>query len=273
MVHEREHVVLPFLRWAGGKRWLVANFPELFDIKFNKYIEPFLGSGSVFFFCKPKFAILSDKNSDLINTYNAIKNDWKQVVYLLTERSHKHSKDFYYIERAANYTDIFEKAAQFIYLNRTCWNGLYRVNSKGEFNVPIGTKQNVLMKTDDFENISKRLSNTQILTSDFETIIDLASNGDFVFIDPPYTVNHNKNGFIKYNEKIFSWDDQIRLANCVKRAKYRGVKITLTNANHESVLKLYGSDFELLEASRSSILSGDAKYRGQVTELIIKANI
>ncbi|MGE4267814.1 MAG: DNA adenine methylase [Deferribacterales bacterium] len=265
--------VSPFLRWAGGKRWLVFNNSSIFNINYKKYIEPFLGSASVFFFCNPMQSVLSDKNKDLIDVYRAIKQDWKKVISLLNYYNIKHSKDFYYTERSVDYKDLFLKAAQFIYLNRTCWNGLYRVNNAGKFNVPIGTKQTVITKGDKFELISQRLANALLIDGDFESVIDNAEEDDLIFIDPPYTVNHNKNGFLKYNEKIFSWQDQLRLSNCVKRAKERGVKIILTNANHSSIVELYEVGFSLREVSRASVLAGNAKYRGKVTELIITANI
>ena len=163
----------------------------------------------------------------------------------------------------------YSRAAQFIYLNRTCWNGLYRVNLNGEFNVPKGTKDSVIFKDDNFEAVAKLLCNTRLLTADFEQIIGKAMKGDFVFIDPPYTVRHNHNGFIKYNENLFSWSDQIRLCDTVTKARDRGAKIVLTNANHESIRELYSSKFELMEVSRFSGISSKISTRAQFTEILI----
>lgn len=259
----------PFLKWAGGKRWLVNAHKDIFNVNFKRYIEPFVGGGSVYFYLTPSNAILADKNKQLIETYMAIKHDWKRVNDELTLHAMKHSKEYYYMIRALTFDDIYSRAAQLIYLNRTCWNGLYRVNKNGEFNVPIGTKYKVVLESDNFEYISKLLSNTDIHNSDFECIIDKAGNDDLLFIDPPYTVNHNNNGFIKYNQHIFSWEDQVRLSRCVLRAKQRGAAIILTNADHKSIHELYEGNFLIRSVPRASVLSGKAMYRGKVTELLV----
>ena len=161
------------------------------------------------------------------------------------------------------------RAARFIYLNRTCWNGLYRVNLNGQFNVPIGTKKNVLLDSDNFEELSKLLRDTRLIVSDFEAIIEQAQAGDLVFADPPYTVRHNLNGFVKYNEKIFHWDDQIRLRDCLVRAHDRGCLIFLTNANHPSVMKLYKGHFDISSLKRSSVIAANSSDRGKYEELVI----
>ena len=163
------------------------------------------------------------------------------------------------------------KAARFLYLNRTCFNGIYRVNRAGKFNVPYGNKSTIIYENESFSSLSKVLSNSILTVNDFEKTIDLAKKDDFLFVDPPYTVAHNNNGFIEYNEKIFSWDDQIRLFNKLKEAKDRGVKILLTNANHSSIRELYENDFELVEVSRYSSVSGLAQHRKKYSELIIKS--
>jgi len=136
---------VPFLKWAGGKRWLVDKHFDLLNVEFDRFIEPFLGSGAVFFRLAPEKAILCDKNSQLIDTYRAIQEDWQQVEKYIKSHHTNHNKEYYYHIRSKNFTTLVEKAAQFIYLNRTCWNGLYRVNLKGQFNVPIGTKKNVVL--------------------------------------------------------------------------------------------------------------------------------
>lgn len=261
--------ILPFLKWAGGKRWLVKNHSDLLPKNFNTYYEPFLGSGAVFFSLKPKKAVLADANFRLIETYIAIKKDWTKVRTALLRHNRNHSKKYYYTERGCFRRSIYERAAQFVYLNRTCWNGLYRVNLNGKFNVPIGTKDAVILETDNFEATSKYLKNAKIVDSDFEPIINQAQNGDFVFVDPPYTINHNLNGFLKYNEKIFSWDDQVRLRDCVFRAQERGVSIILTNANNPSIKELYEEFGKIKVLGRHSVLAGNAKYRRASSELAI----
>jgi len=195
--------VVPPLKWAGGKRWFVARHMALLPGKFNTYIEPFVGSGALFFALQPRAAVLSDANADLINLYECIRTYPKELEKLLRFYQVRHNSDFYYKVRAQRLRSPLRRAARMLYLNRTCWNGLYRVNRRGEFNVPIGTKTSVVLESDDFEQISRVLSAAVLRVGDFEATIDGAGAGDFVFVDPPYTVAHNNNGFIKYNEELF----------------------------------------------------------------------
>ncbi len=262
--------VLPFLKWAGGKRWLANKHEALLNIEFNRYIEPFLGGGAVFFKLSPSKAILADTNTQLIETYQAIRDDWKKVQHLLRKHHRNHSKDYYYRIRLQRPTSLIVRAAKFIYLNRTCWNGLYRVNLKGEFNVPIGTKTNVVLDTDDFESISSLLSGTELMNADFESTLSHATRGDFVFVDPPYTVKHNTNGFIKYNESLFTWDDQVRLKYAVQSAVGRGAKVIVTNANHECLRDLYEGVGEQIILDRASVIAGSSDKRGRFEEMVIK---
>ncbi|WP_345971925.1 Dam family site-specific DNA-(adenine-N6)-methyltransferase [Sulfurimonas diazotrophicus] len=261
--------IVPFLKWAGGKRWFVETHADFLPQDFNHYYEPFIGGGSVFFHMQPRCATLADMNKDLISTYEALKNDWFSVQKALEQHQANHSDEYYYKLRSMKPRQLHTKAARFIYLNRTCWNGLYRVNLRGEFNVPRGTKDTVLLSTDDFESVSESLKNTELIISDFEDVIAKAQQNDFVFIDPPYTVKHNMNGFIKYNEKLFSWDDQVRLANAVKQASGRGAKVMVLNANHESICELYDG-FDQIVLTRKSVLAAKSEYRGKYDELMIR---
>lgn len=266
---QEQRTIVPFLKWAGGKRWLIQKHPELFNVRFERYIEPFVGSAAVFFHVTPSASILSDKNKNLIDTYRAIKEDHEKVFRLLRDHQKNHSKAHYYKVRSTKYRTSFTRAAQFIYLNRTCWNGLYRVNQKNEFNVPKGTKDKVIIETDDFSATAKALENTTLIDGDFSTAISQAGQGDLLFVDPPYTVKHDKNGFLKYNETLFSWNDQVRLRDAVLEAKNRGAQIILTNANHDSVRELYDENFTLQTLDRASVLSGKTEYRGAVQELLV----
>lgn len=242
---------------------------SIFPSSYNRYIEPFLGSGAVFFSLRPKQAILSDTNKDLIDTYRSIQTDWKKVLKTLRKHHKNHCKEYYYMVRGSKPKAESSKAARFIYLNRTCWNGLYRVNLNGDFNVPIGTKSNVILETDNFAKVAQLLKNIQLEDANFEQIIDQSSKGDLLFVDPPYTVTHNNNGFIKYNENLFNWEDQVTLSKCLKRAKKRGANIITTNANNESIKKLYKSSFKLLPISRKSLIAANSSNRGDFEELII----
>ena len=261
--------IKPFLKWAGGKRWLVDR-PEFVIPEYSgRYIEPFVGGGAVFFSHSPTSAIISDANARLIDTYRAIRNNWKSVVNELEKHQESHCRDYYYEVRSAKFEDIHLRAAQFLYLNRACWNGLYRENLRGEFNVPIGTKSKIVMDDDNFELVSTRLQNADILNEDFSVVISRATEGDLVFVDPPYTVAHNFNGFVKYNQRIFSWNDQIRLRNSLFEAKIRGARILLTNAAHDSIRQLYSYiNNTPIEITRTSVIAGSSKNRVQTSELL-----
>lgn len=263
------HSIQPFLKWAGGKRWLASNYGYLLPSHYNNYVEPFLGGAAMFFHLRPSSAILSDTNQDLISTYQVIKENWAEVWEILELHSEKHDDDYYYNIRSENPHSLSERAARFIYLNRTCWNGLYRVNKKGLFNVPRGTRDSILFSKDDFSSVATCLQNSTIISEDFEIIVDSTRKGDFVFIDPPYTVKHNCNGFQRYNEKIFRWSDQERLAACVERARDRGVMLLVTNAAHDSIRDLYGALGEQVLLNRLSLISGDSAKRDSTQELAI----
>lgn len=262
--------ITPFLKWAGGKRWFVQRHADLLPRTFNRYIEPFLGGGSVFFHLEPKQSLLGDTNPDLIAAYRGIKQNWKGVVKSLQYHSRQHSNEHYYEVRDKRPKEGIPRASRMIYLNRTCFNGIFRVNLRGEFNVPRGTKDEVLLDTDRFDYMAKLFEGADIRIADFEELINEAQANDFVFADPPYTVRHNFNGFVKYNEKLFSWQDQERLAEALIRAKNRGVHILSTNANHSSIRELYEDyGFKLITTTRFSSISASPEHRKQFDELII----
>lgn len=267
-IKSNEPIILPFLKWAGGKRWLAKNERRFFPTKFNRYIEPFVGSAAVFFSLAPKKAVLSDLNGRLINTYEEVRDRPDLVLRYLRGFAAKHSTTEYYRQRSISPRSKSKAAAQFIYLNRVCFNGIYRVNLKGEFNVPIGTKTSVLLDTDDFFATSQALAGTILRSGDFEKTVDDAKRDDFLYIDPPYTTKHNLNGFVKYNEHIFRWDDQIRLAAAVRRAHQRGVKIVVSNAFHASVKRLYAEFLDLHEVQRPNVIASQSNKRGITSELI-----
>ena len=235
---------------------------------YRRYCEPFVGSGAVLFFLNPRHAIINDANHALMDTYRALAQHGNEVFELLKVYEAKHSHDFYYFIRNSEPQDVISKAARFIYLNRTCWNGLYRVNKRGLFNVPKGTKDHVLLSTDNFDSTSKLLQKCEIYDGDFEEIINKTEAGDFLFVDPPYTVKHNNNGFVKYNESMFSWNDQIRLSHAVRRAAERGVFVVVTNAKHECIKELY-TGFVLKVLARASVIAASTDRRGTYEEFLI----
>lgn len=265
-------IAVPFLKWAGGKRWLVKRFPELIPRAFKRYHEPFLGSGAVFFHLSPAIASISDSNAELIATYKAIRDEPTNVMRMLRLHQNRHNDDYYYEIRASEPNTCAARAARFLYLNRTCWNGLYRVNREGVFNVPRGTKDSVVFPTDDFPLIARKLKKVTLTCCDFEAALEKVERNDFVFVDPPYTVKHNYNGFLKYNQSIFSWDDQVRLAHAVRRARMRGAMVLVLNADHESVRELYleiGTQYAL---PRSSVLAAKSDFRTKTKELAVLIN-
>ena len=268
----REPILVPFLKWAGGKRWLTQKYSRLLPPAFDRYIEPFLGGGAVFFHLRPDAAILSDKNPELINAYKQMCSSWRLVRRALRRHQRLHTCDYYYEERARLHRVAHERAAQFIYLNRTCWNGLYRVNLQNVFNVPIGTKSAVLLDSDNFPLTAEVLGKSKLAVSDFEETLDLAQKNDFVFVDPPYVTRHNFNGFVKYNDRLFSWNDQERLAKAVRRAADRDVKVLVTNAAHQSIRDLYRGLGDREDLNRASVLAADSANRGITTEIAITIN-
>jgi len=259
----------PFLKWAGGKRWLVQRYVGFMPVRFNRYFEPFLGSGAVFFHLLPSRAVLADINPDLIEAYRAIRDNWRAVLRYLRVHHANHKPTYYYRIRDSRPVSPYVKAARLIYLNRTCFNGLYRVNKEGVFNVPKGTKNTVLFPDDDFCAIAHALKMCELLNEDFARVISRAGEGDFVYADPPYTMKHNNNNFIKYNEMLFTWQDQLRLAETLHGAKNRGAMIVLSNADHPSITSLYAGFGKITRIHRHSVLAADSKKRRGTTELII----
>ena len=236
---------------------------------FDRYVEPFLGGGAGYFALRPASALLADVNEELINLYRQVAAEPQLISDGLERLAKKHSKTFYYEMRASKPSYPLDRALRTLYLNRTCWNGLYRLNKQGIFNVPIGTKDKVKLLTDDFVGISELLKNAVLLVSDFEKVLSETGRGDLVFIDPPYTVKHNMNGFLKYNESIFTWADQERLAIAATLASKRGAHVIVANADHSSIHELYRGSRRLVSLPRSSVLAASAQYRSKTTELLI----
>lgn len=259
----------PFLKWAGSKQKLLSFLRSHIPEDFNTYVEPFLGSGALFFDLAPSRAILSDANQDLIKTFQAVRDNpqlvEKHIASLSTD------VDKYYEVRRRKQLGRFQRAADFIYLNKLCWNGLYRVNLKGHFNVPYGrNKTGTVVHKGQLVQCATLLakSNVRIEWRDFADTLEETEKGDFVFLDPPYVTSHNNNGFIEYNEDIFSWNDQVRLAEACDSLASRGVHVLVTNANHDAVRKLYPG-FEAHTIERSSTLASNSVFRRNITELAL----
>ena len=259
----------PFLRWAGGKSWLVKHLNSIIgEHVFNCYHEPFLGGGSMFFYLAPKQkAFLSDLNSELIMTYQALKEDPDGVITFLKKYSNT-SEDYYRIRSSRPSTSI-EIAARFIYLNQTSFNGIYRVNTKGEYNVPYGNRTKSFIEVDKLMSASAMLQVATLRSGDFDCVRDNIAPGDLVFLDPPYTVSHNHNGFIKYNQRLFSLEDQYRLKALIDYIKEQGAYYILTNAAHNTIHEIFYEETDrCLELNRASLIGGENAKRGQIQEYI-----
>jgi len=258
----------PFLRWAGGKKWLLKNINNyLPENSFEQYHEPFIGGGSMLFHLNPKKAFISDLNHELIETYSSVKEEVYEVIKHL--KQFKNTKEEYYKIREQKFRSSSKKAARFIYLNQTSFNGIYRVNKSGKYNVPYGYRENLKINYDNLINVKNTLSNVQIAAGDFYNIIDNVKKNDLVFLDPPYTVTHNNNGFVQYNKNIFCIEEQHRLAKLINELKEIGAYYILTNAAHPTIMKIFNNGDKIFEVERSSLIGGKNAKRGKYAELII----
>ena len=265
--------IKPFLRWAGGKNWLIKDIESFLPKNFNNYYEPFLGGGSIFIYLKSKGlirnqAILSDVNLELINSYNAVKNNIDKLIDLLSV--HVNEKGYYYQLREQMFNDEMQRASRFIFLNRTSFNGIYRENLNGKYNVPFGFKEyKELFDFENLRNLSGIFSDCEFYSCDFENLKAKLKKNDLIFIDPPYTVAHGLNGFIKYNQKIFSWSDQLRLKEFLRYVNKTGAYFIMTNAHHESITKLFNDSGRIYVQSRPSLVGGKGAKRTKYKEVII----
>lgn len=264
-----------FLKWAGGKRRLISELEKLFPNKIERYFEPFLGGGSMFFYIKqkynPKFSMISDINQDLIDTYKSVRDNPKELIKQLKYFKKNNSIKFYYKTRERfNCQKLkgIKRCAAFIYLNKTCFNGIYRVNSKNEFNVPYGKHKNPEVFN---ENIilyaSELLQGVEIVRKDYRNIKDYARKDDFVYLDPCYDPL-KKTSFANYTPKRFCELDRIELAKFVRYLKIKGVNVLLSNNDLPEIKKLY-SDFKIIKILAPRCINSNGNGRGKVIELAI----
>lgn len=264
--------VEPFLKWPGGKRLLSSALLRLVPQNFGKYFEPFLGSGALYFALQPKSAVLADSNADLIECYNELRNNCPGVIRELQKL--RNSEQEYYRIRNDNPTEPPARAARFIYLVKLAFNGIYRVNrATGKFNVPYGYHtRRVVFREERLWAASEVLRHARLMSCDFADVVNKAAAGDLVYLDPPYTLAHTNNGFVRYNQHLFSWSDQIRLASCAAQLAERGVYVIVSNAPHRSITQLY-KGFDSVRFARSSQIAANPAFRGSVKELVLTANI
>ena len=268
----------PFVKWAGGKRQIIDKLKKYAPADFNTYFEPFVGGGAFLFELSPKKAVINDSNQELMNIYEVLcdEDKFKKMCRALNSYEKQHSEEFYYelrnkdrnkktFSKLSDYT----RAARTIYLNKACFNGLYRVNSKNEFNVPFGKKTKVnTYEGDNLITVSNYLTmnDVKILCCDFEEAVSSAKKGDFIYFDPPY--DSDTSTFNSYTEDGFGKDEQRRLAKVFKDLDFRGCYVMLSNHNTHLVNELYkGYNIHVIEAKRN--INANAKGRGSVEEVII----
>ena len=285
----------PFIKWVGGKSQLLEEIREKYPQKIEKYCEPFVGGGAVLFDVlskfQPKQVLINDINKELINTYSQIKNNCKEMISQLSEIQSKYrnqsleqNKEFFYEKRNrynelkvnGNEAENLEKAVLFIFLNKTCFNGLYRVNKKGQFNVPMGAYKNPTICDDEnLRNISEALQNVTIVCGDYSLSKEFIDKDTFVYLDPPYRPISDTSGFTSYNIDAFDDNEQIRLAKFIDEINQTGAKIVLSNSDPKNVNEednffddLYKNYIiNRVEASRAINSNGDK--RGKIKELLI----
>ena len=244
--------------------------PKLRPARFKgRYFEPFLGGGSFFFSLGPAQAVLGDVNPELIGAYQAIKDDVEGVISVL--KRYPHTKEFYYRLRQQKPRLGPTRAARMIYLNRTCWNGLYRVNRKGQFNVPFGRYEKpTICDEDRLRAATRALRNVRLVCGDFEDSLKGARRGDLVYLDPPYVIGPTGNGFLKYNSRLFAWADQKRLARVARKLADRGVNVLVSNADTPEIVSLY-QGFRHYRAVRNSLMAASTESRRSVEEAILSS--
>ncbi|OFV96329.1 MAG: DNA adenine methylase [Acidobacteria bacterium RIFCSPLOWO2_02_FULL_60_20] len=256
----------PLLKWPGGKRRLVQFILRLLPQRFGRYYEPFLGGGALFFALQPRPAHLSDNNAELISAYLQVRNHPKAVIKQLAKL--RNGETEYYAIRSEIPRTEAAKAARIIYLTTLAFNGIHRVNLRGEFNVPYGRKAHLRpCEPEKIMAVSKLLKKAAVKYEDFQVAVAGAQRGDAVYLDPPYTVAHSNNGFLKYNAKIFSWEDQKRLAEVAQELALKGCTVVVSNADHPSIRALYRS-FDVLEIERHSVIAASSEFRRPITECV-----
>ena len=267
-----------FVKWAGGKTKLIPQFKKYFPEKIDTYFEHFLGSGAIFFYLiqthKPKEVILSDVNHILIELYKNVKFNPDKLIDLLQEHKNNHSasnSEYYYKmrDRYNQLKNTIEKSALFLYLNKTCFNGLYRENAQGYFNVPMGKYKNPsIVNLADIKKASFILKNVEIKEQDFENILPIVKKDDFIYLDPPYHPVSETSSFTSYSKGDFGKQDQKRLADFCKNIDEKGAKFMLSNSDTNFIKELY-SEFNINLVSTRRMISADKKKRNLINELVI----
>ena len=273
-------LVIPVVKWVGGKRQLLSEIKKYIPKTFNTYFEPFVGGGAVLFELQPKNAIVNDINRELINLYSVIQNNVEELIDKLsnTELYSNTSECFYRIReldrdpKEYNKMNGIDKAARILYLNKTCYNGLYRVNSMGEFNSPFGSYKNPnIVNEVTLRAVSKYFNeaNIKFFNTDFEKTLKSAKKGDFVYFDPPYVPISKTSNFTGYNEGGFGETEQIRLKNLCDKLNSKGIKFLLSNSDCEFIKDLY-KDYNNITIKAKRAINSNGNNRGAISEVLIR---
>lgn len=267
----------PFTKWTGGKRQLLPIIKSLMPDDYNQYVEPFVGGGALFFELIPKKAIINDFNGELINCYRQIKDTPKKLIELLAEHQKNNTKEYYLelrsVDRDGRIDDMTdtERAARIMYMLRVNFNGLYRVNSKNQFNVPYGRYKNPkIVDSELILSISKYLNSNdiRILNGDFEEAVKNVQAGDFVYFDPPYIPLSETSAFTSYTHEGFAYEEQVRLRDVFRKLDKKGAYVMLSNSSSPLVEELYqGFHIHKVEATRTN--GAKVSSRGKISEFIV----
>ena len=264
----------PIVKWVGGKRQLMFELIKNMPKSYNRYFEPFIGGGALFFELQPEQAYISDMNEELINLYSVVRNNVYELIKDLSK--HEVSKEYFLeirnIDRTEHYTELsdVERASRFIYLNRTCFNGMYRVNSQGQFNVPFGYYKNPrIIDENNLLNCSELLKKTEIKCADFSEILTKVKKGDFVYFDPPYVPLNETSSFTSYTKDGFDIDMQFKLRDVCDELATMGVKFMLSNSDTKLVNELY-ANYEIKKVFASRQINANADGRGKITEVLVR---
>lgn len=266
-----------FIKWAGGKTQLISQYAELYPQKFNRYFEAFLGSGAVFFDIKNRFmplqCFLSDINENLINTFKAVRDNVEELIVLLKEHRDKDNSREYFNRQRDKFNSMesgLEKAAIFIYLNKTCFNGLYRVNSKGKFNVPFGKyKKPAILQENKLRKASELLQGAMIAPIPFTEALEKAKNGDFVYLDPPYFPLTSTASFTAYQKDAFLENEQKQLAQLFKELDEKGCFVMLSNSDTPFIRELYRK-FSIVTVKARRAINCIGTKRGKINEIVVR---
>lgn len=267
----------PMLKWVGGKRQLLPEIVPMINEKSTLYVEPFIGGGAVLFNMQPKKAIINDYNQELINVYKTVRDNLEELLDELRVHEEKNSSDYYYEIRALDRADEFEKmsniekAARIIYLNKTCYNGLYRVNSSGQFNSPYGRyKKPNIVNEPVLRAISKYFNSNEIeiLNGDYKEVLKNLSQEAFVYLDPPYMPISSSSSFTGYTEGGFGYNSQVELKKECDKLNKQGIRFVQSNSDCEQIRELY-KDYKIKTAKAKRSINSVAKKRGEINEVLI----